>query len=111
LRILGENLYLNTNVKKSAQAVFISLQNLQTYSTEDANRFDLQPKVSARLARKIPSRPGYLGLVRVALRGEQAEPIMIFGAGILISVARADGFVLVPEREGFEERDGGSDAV
>jgi molybdopterin molybdotransferase len=52
-----------------------------------------------------------LGLVRVALRGEQAEPIMIFGAGILISVARADGFVLVPEREGFEERDGGSDAV
>jgi molybdopterin molybdotransferase len=42
--------------------------------------------------------------VRVALGGEQAEPIMISGAGILSSVARADGFVLVPEeREGIEE--------
>jgi molybdopterin molybdotransferase len=68
-----------------------------------ANRSDQQLKVSARLARKIPSRPGYLSLVRVALGGEQAEPIMISRAGILSSVARADGFVLVPEeREGIE---------
>jgi molybdopterin molybdotransferase len=69
-----------------------------------AHRSDIQPKVLARLARKIPSRPGYLSMVRVALRGEQAEPIMISGAGILSSVARADGFVLVAEeREGIEE--------
>jgi molybdopterin molybdotransferase len=69
-----------------------------------AHRSDLQPKVLARLARKIPSRPSYLSMVRVALRGEQAEPIMISGAGILSSVARADGFVLVAEeREGIEE--------
>ena len=68
-----------------------------------AHRFDLQPKVSARLARKIPSRPGYLSLVRVALKDGEAEPIMISGAGILSSVARADGFVLVAEeREGIE---------
>jgi molybdopterin molybdotransferase len=69
-----------------------------------AHRSDLQPKVLARLARKIPSRPSYLSMVRVALRGELAEPIMISGAGILSSVARADGFVLVAEeREGIEE--------
>ena len=68
-----------------------------------AHRSDHQPKVSARLARKIPSRPGYLSLVRVALKDGEAEPIMISGAGILSSVARADGFVLVPEeREGIE---------
>jgi molybdopterin molybdotransferase len=67
-------------------------------------RSDHQPKVSARLARKIPSRPGYLSMVRVALEDGKAEPIMISGAGILSSVARADGFVLVAEdREGIEE--------
>ena len=71
-----------------------------------SHRSDQQPKVSARLLRKIPSRPGYLSMVRVALRGEQAEPIMISGAGILSSVARADGFVLVPENlEGMEAGD------
>ena len=64
---------------------------------------DSPPKVLARLARKIPSRPGYLSLVRVALKDGEAEPIMISGAGILSSVTRADGFVIVPEElEGFE---------
>jgi molybdopterin molybdotransferase len=68
-----------------------------------AHRTDQQLKVSARLTRKIPSRPSYLSMVRVALKDGQAEPIMISGAGILSSVARADGFVVVPEqREGIE---------
>jgi molybdopterin molybdotransferase len=68
-----------------------------------ARRSDALPKVSARLERKIPSRPGYLSLVRVALKDGQAEPIMISGAGILSSVARANGFVVVPEQqEGLE---------
>jgi molybdopterin molybdotransferase len=67
------------------------------------HRSDVQPKVFARLARKIASRPGYLSLVRVALKDGQAEPIMISGAGILSSVARADGFVVVSEeKEGLE---------
>jgi molybdopterin molybdotransferase len=67
------------------------------------HRSDVQPKVSARLARKIASRPGYLSLVRVALKDGEAEPIMISGAGILSSVARADGFVVVSEeKEGLE---------
>jgi molybdopterin molybdotransferase len=68
-----------------------------------AHRSDQQLKVYAKLARKIPSRPSYLSMVRVALKDGQAEPIMISGAGILSSVARADGFVMVPEeREGIE---------
>ncbi len=62
------------------------------------------PGIPTRLARKIPSKPGYLSLVRVALKDGEAEPIMVSGAGILSSVARADGFVIVPEElEGFEE--------
>lgn len=64
---------------------------------------DAAPKVQAKLARKIASRPGYLSIVRVALKGGEAMPIMSSGAGILSSVARADGFVVVPEeREGME---------
>jgi len=68
------------------------------------HRSDQQPKVPARLARKIPSRPNYLSMVRVTLKDGEAEPIMISGAGILSSVARANGYVVVPEeREGIEE--------
>jgi molybdopterin molybdotransferase len=68
-----------------------------------AHRNDAEPKISVKLARKIPSRPGYLSMVRVALKNGEAEPIMISGAGILSSVARADGFVIVPEElEGRE---------
>lgn len=62
-----------------------------------------QPMQLARLSRKIASRAGYESIVRVALRGGEAEPIMTSGAGILSSVARADGFVVVPEElEGLE---------
>ena len=69
-----------------------------------ARRADKETKINVKLARKIPSRPGYLSMVRVALKNGEAEPIMISGAGILSSVARADGFVIVPEElEGFEQ--------
>ena len=64
---------------------------------------DTLPKTRARLTRKIASKPGYLSIVRVALQDGEAEPIMVSGAGILSSVARADGFVIVPEeQEGME---------
>ena len=64
---------------------------------------EAQPLINARLAGKIASRPGYLSLARVALHGDLATPIMTSGAGIMSSVARADGFVIVPEeREGLE---------
>jgi len=62
-----------------------------------------QETVAARLAGKIISRPGYLTLARVSLKGDLAVPIMTSGAGILSSVARADGIVMIPEEsEGVE---------
>lgn len=68
-----------------------------------AHLSDDQPKVAARLAGKIVSKAGNLSIARVALRDGEAVPIMVSGAGILSSVARADGFVIVPEeREGME---------
>lgn len=68
-----------------------------------AHLSDAVPKTNARLARKIASKAGYLGIVRVKIEGETAVPIMTSGAGILSSVARSDGFVIVPEElEGIE---------
>ncbi|HWQ19961.1 MAG TPA: gephyrin-like molybdotransferase Glp [Methanotrichaceae archaeon] len=68
-----------------------------------AHLTDAVPVKRARLARKIASRPGYLSIVRVSLKDEQVVPIMSSGAGILSSVARADGLVIVPEElEGLE---------
>lgn len=69
-----------------------------------AHRTDLPRAVPAKLAGKIVSRPGYLTFARVSLKGGVATPIMTSGAGILSSVARADGFVLVAEEvEGREK--------
>lgn len=64
---------------------------------------DAAPKVNAVLSRKVVSRPGYLSIVRVKVEGEAAVPIMTSGAGILSSLAKAGGFVMVPEElEGIE---------
>jgi molybdopterin molybdotransferase len=69
-----------------------------------AHRTDLPRAVPARLDGKIVSRPGYLTFARVSLKDGVATPIMTTGAGILSSVARAEGYVLVPEEvEGREK--------
>ena len=71
-----------------------------------AHRRDEPRKVKARLSRKIVSRPGYLSFARVTLKGDVAVPVMTSGAGILSSVTRAQGYVLVPEEvEGIEAGD------
>jgi molybdopterin molybdotransferase len=59
---------------------------------------DERPRtISATLSRKIASRAGYVSMARVTVSGGYAEPIMTTGAGILSSVTRADGFVLIDE--------------
>ncbi|WP_284008467.1 gephyrin-like molybdotransferase Glp [Haloarcula pelagica] len=64
------------------------------------------PTTTARLARKLTSEPGTRSYVRVELdEGETeptATPIRSGGAGVLSSVALADGWVVVPEStEGY----------
>ncbi|MHC1631910.1 MAG: molybdopterin molybdotransferase MoeA [Methanotrichaceae archaeon] len=67
---------------------------------------DLPIQVKAKLTRKIVSRPGYLTFARIKLDDDKATPIMTTGAGILSSVAQAQGYVLVPEElEGIEPGD------
>ncbi len=60
--------------------------------------------VKARLKRRIPSQPGVRTFARVLLKEGLAEPIRTSGSGILTSMIRANGMVVVPEdKEGFEE--------
>ncbi len=60
------------------------------------------PTVRVRLAGRLPSRVGFTDLVRVRLAlapdgSLLAEPLALRGAGILSTLARANGVVLVPE--------------
>ncbi len=66
------------------------------------------PQVRAKLTRKVSSSLGRADVVRVQVRKDDDEllavPIRITGSGILSSMTRADGFVVVPEDlEGFEK--------
>jgi len=55
------------------------------------------------LAAKISSKIGYVNFIRVVFEGDKVRPLM-GKAGVLSSVAKADGYVLVPENiEGYEE--------
>lgn len=66
-----------------------------------------KPLVRAKLMRKVPNRVGYRSYIRVKLvekNGEIiAEPLMLKGSGVLSSLVRSDGYIIVPENvEGFE---------
>ncbi len=61
------------------------------------------------LAGKLTGKPGSRTYARVAIQNECVEPILISasmasGSGILSSMAKADGFVIIPENvEGYDE--------
>jgi molybdopterin molybdotransferase len=62
------------------------------------------PVFRKRLAAKISSKIGYVNFIRVVFEGDRVRPLMGAGAGVLSSVAKADGYVMVPENvEGYEE--------
>lgn len=68
-------------------------------------RLPAEPRVTrGRLERKIVSTLGLRTYARVRLEDGRVEPLRSAGAGALSSVARADGFVIVPENsEGLPE--------
>ncbi len=69
----------------------------------------LYPQVEAVLKRKIASELGRRDFVRVRLETDEkgkllAEPIRTTGSGIISSLVKADGFIIVPENtEGMEQ--------
>jgi molybdopterin molybdotransferase len=61
-------------------------------------------KVCAVLSGKIPGRTGYKTFARVKLEDGKAIPLAVSGAGILSSVSKADGFLIIPENvEGYDK--------
>ncbi len=70
-----------------------------------ARRPPPEPRVArGRLARKIVSTLGLRSYTRVRLEDGLVEPLRTSGAGVLSSIARADGFVITPENvEGLPE--------
>ncbi|MGZ4903284.1 MAG: molybdopterin molybdotransferase MoeA [Halobacteriota archaeon] len=60
--------------------------------------------IQGRLARKLVGKPGSRAYARVALKEGKVYPIMVSGSGILSSLAKADGLVIIPENvEGYDE--------
>lgn len=64
--------------------------------------------VYAYLARRLPNISGYTSIVRVSLAVKNgkyyAEPYMLRGSGVISSLLRTHGYIVVPEdTEGFEE--------
>jgi molybdopterin molybdotransferase len=76
-----------------------ALQILLGQREERINR-----RVRGRLRRKVASALNRTDFVRVQLvEGEEVEPLRSGGSGVLTSVTRADGFIIVPrDDEGLE---------
>ncbi|CAD6491510.1 MAG: hypothetical protein DIAAKJNI_00115 [Candidatus Argoarchaeum ethanivorans] len=56
------------------------------------------------LAEKIASKAGYLTFARVKIENGTVKPIMSSGASILSSIARSDGYIMIPEEiEGYSK--------
>jgi molybdopterin molybdotransferase len=69
-----------------------------------------RPKVEAKLSRRVAGVLGSKTYVRVRVTqtatGIIADPVRTSGAGILSSLVRANGFIIVPEQvEGYEENE------
>lgn len=69
---------------------------------------DPQPKIKAKTTKRIVGVPGFRTFVRVLVREEEgrlfAEPLRTPGSGILTTLTRANGILVVPENiEGFDE--------
>ena len=60
--------------------------------------------VTGTLASKITAKPGSRTYARVAIRNERVEPVRASSSGILSSMTKADGFVIIPENvEAYDE--------
>jgi molybdopterin molybdotransferase len=67
-------------------------------------------KVRAIMARRVPTTPGIRHFLRVTLSRRRgmliATPLALTGSGLLSSITKADGLVVIPEDlEGVEEGD------
>lgn len=74
------------------------------------NKYTPPPKIKARISRRVASTPGFRDFLRVKVikkDGEYyAEPLKLTGSGILSTVTKANGIIIIPEEvEGLEENE------
>jgi molybdopterin molybdotransferase len=87
-----------------AFSTFVEPLILRMLGTEQ----DPQPKILARTTKRVVGVPGFRTFVRVLVRERDgrlfAEPLRAPGSGILTTLTRANGIVVVPENvEGYDE--------
>ena len=67
-----------------------------------------RPQIEATLARRLPNPAGYTSVIRVSVEAKngeyRAEPYMLRGSGVISSLFKTNGYIVVPENvEGFEK--------
>jgi molybdopterin molybdotransferase len=87
-----------------AFSTFVQPLILRMLGTEQ----DPRPRVRAKATKRIIGVPGFRTFIRVVVRERDgklsAEPLRAPGAGILTTLTRANGIVVVPEKvEGYDE--------
>jgi molybdopterin molybdotransferase len=87
-----------------AFSTFVQPLILRMLGTEQ----DPQPEIRARATKRIVGVPGFRTFIRVLVREKEGklfvEPLRAPGSGILTTLTRANGMVVVPENvEGYDE--------
>ena len=79
-------------------AGFVALYFFARPALQKLGQIPKEPERTARavLVEKIPSRTGFKTFARVKLNNGKAIPVAVSGAGVLSSVSKADGFVIIP---------------
>lgn len=87
-------------------ACMISLLTFVKPAIEKIGSTPMKPELTteAVLTRKITSKAGYRTYTRVSVENGEVTPIMSAGSGILSSLGRSNGLVVVPEDvEGYDQ--------
>jgi molybdopterin molybdotransferase len=87
-----------------AFSTFVQPLILRMLGTEQ----DPQPKIRGRATKRIVGVPGFRTFIRVLVREKEGklfvEPLRAPGSGILTTLTRANGMVVIPENvEGYDE--------
>ncbi|AEF96378.1 molybdopterin molybdotransferase MoeA [Methanotorris igneus] len=66
--------------------------------------FKKRKKIKLPLKRNIASELGRTDIVRVKIEDSEVEPLRITGSGVISSLTKADGYIIIPENvEGYEK--------
>lgn len=107
--VRGKPIFMLSGYPVAAFTVLFAVYEKFHYFLHDSKP-PLKPKVKAVLTRRIYVEPGIRGYVRVKVFKKNdkfyAEPLAVTGSGILSTMVKGNGLLIVPEDvEGFDEGD------